>query len=334
MTLTESKITYALSHLILPCGRRLTETKMISSIIINDNKVGFAINIDKKDSRYALELKEKAQKIIIDTLKCDKVSVVITSGSHITETELTQSKNLIKLKPLGIKKIICITSCKGGVGKSTITALLAKKLTAKNINVGILDADIYGPSIPNIFDVKSQHEIVESNIEPHICDNISIVSIGAIVDKDKAGIWRGPMVTKTLHQLLFKSKWANIDILLIDMPPGTGDVALSLTENYFLDGAIIATTPSKLAVIDNVKTVDMLRKLNIGILAVVENMSYLQIGDKKLTPFGEGGGEVIRKLVDNNILLTKIPLSDNVLDNEGTYLNDLVKFIITNLTIA
>ena len=331
--INEIKIFKVLENLVLPNGKRLTESNIISSIVIKNDSVGFALNITKDDIPYALELKEKTKKIINEALKVSKISVVLTSTINLNESDLPSSKNLIKLKPTGIKKIICITSCKGGVGKSTLTYLLAKELARQNIKVGVFDADIYGPSISKLFNLQGEPEISNNLMQPFFADNIQIMSIGNITDSKKAGIWRGPIVTKTIHQLLFKTNWQNIDILLIDNPPGTGDVALSLAENYHIDGAIIVTTPSDLAVIDNIRTIDMLNTLKIKILGVVENMSYYQNGETKFYPFGKDGGKHIAELAGLKVI-AQIPLVDDIAASHENFSKDLLKNVISNLTSA
>jgi ATP-binding protein involved in chromosome partitioning len=217
----------------------------------------------------------------------------------------------------GVRKIIIVASGKGGVGKSTIAANLAIALQLAGKNVGLLDADIYGPSIPQIFSLE-QKPILEDNLMlPHEKYGLQLMSVGFLVDKKNATIWRGPMTTKILYQLLRMTKWGNsqgeLDYLIIDTPPGTGDVHLSLAENYLLDGVIIVTTPQKLALLDAAKAIDMYAKLNVPILGLVENMSYFQAetNSSKNYIFGQNGAEKLAK--QHNIpILAEFPLCNEM----------------------
>lgn len=301
-----SQIQQLLSNIILPDGRDLISSEKISALVEREDSIGFSINIDIEDAPYALELKEKCEKIIYENSTIKKIFIVLTS-SQLNVNSLEKSKNLIKLKPAGIKKIILVVSCKGGVGKSTITYLLAQKLKG-NFKVGILDADIYGPSIPTLFDLYDQPKISEGVMIPFEVDNIKFNSIGNLVDSSIATIWRGPMVTKNIHQLLFKTSWKELDYLLIDMPPGTGDVALSLCENYAIDSAVLVTIPGKLSFVDNKKTIDMLNKLGIKISLIVENMSASEKVDNYL---GESYLENLLSLSKLNTFI-KVPLNKNI----------------------
>ena len=198
--------------------------------------------------------------------------------AHINLVHLTimftgkQQKQKIKLE--NVKKILLVASGKGGVGKSTIAANLAIALVKLGYKVGLLDADIYGPSIPRIFEINHKPEVVEGLLQPHKKFKISLMSMGFLVPEGSALIWRGPMLTKAVHQLFKMTAWGDLDYLIVDTPPGTGDIHLSIAENYVIDGAIVITTPQKLALIDAFKAVDMFFKLKIDIMGVIENMAY------------------------------------------------------------
>jgi len=325
--LTENEIQKILSVVILPSGKRLPDSKMVSSIVLKDQAIGFVLNCTEEDFPFALELKEKCHKLLKEALKIDQISIVLTSGHDFDEKNYPLSKGLIKFKPLGVKKIIWVVSCKGGVGKSTITYLLAKELNAAGIKVGVLDADIYGPSMPKLFGKEEEITVKDNMICPFDVAGIEFVSLGNIIDADKAGIWRGPMVSKNIYQLLFKTNWHDRAILLVDMPPGTGDVALSLAETGKIDGAIMITTPSELAVIDNIRTIDMLEKLDIPLLGIVENMSYLKIGEIISRPFGAGGGEKLSKISSCSNLFT-LPVEEDITNSKKQHLLSLAKIII------
>jgi ATP-binding protein involved in chromosome partitioning len=173
-----------------------------------------------------------------------------------------------------VKNIIAVASGKGGVGKSTTTANLALALAAEGASVGILDADIYGPSQPMMMGLDGRPESRDGkNMEPLENHGVQVISIGFLVDADQAMIWRGPMATQALEQLLRQTNWRELDYLLVDMPPGTGDIALTLTQRVPLTGAIVVTTPQDIALLDVKRGVEMFRKVGVPILGIVENMA-------------------------------------------------------------
>lgn len=193
-----------------------------------------------------------------------------------------------------IKKIILVAAGKGGVGKTTISASLALNLSLSGLKVGLLDADIYGPSIPSIFGLNDRVlETINNMFVPLNYRGIKTNSIGYLVKEDSALAWRGPMITKSLNQLLFSTDWGDLDYLIVDMPPGTGDIHLTFAKTCPIDGAVIVTTPDKLSEKDVSRAIDLYKKLNIPILGIVENMSYLEIDGKQMEIFGKGAMERI-----------------------------------------
>jgi len=194
----------------------------------------------------------------------------------------------------GVRNILAVASGKGGVGKSTISANLAVALHRAGARVGLLDADIYGPSVPTLFNLKG-HKLLGENgrILPADADGIKIVSIGFMVEEDSPVIWRGPLLMKALEQFLHGTKWGELDYLVIDLPPGTGDVQLSLVQMTPVAGAVVVTTPQDLALIDVKKAVRMFEKVGVPILGVIENMSYYLCPhcDGRSEIFGHGGAE-------------------------------------------
>lgn len=186
-------------------------------------------------------------------------------------------------KPIpGISSVIAISSGKGGVGKSTISTHLALAFKEHGLKVGLLDADIYGPSLPRMLGtLNTKPMITDNRIQPLEVAGLKTMSIGNLVDDDLAVVWRGPMLFKAIHQFLFEVDWGELDLLLIDLPPGTGDVQLSLAQKTPINGAISITTPQNIALSDVKKSIDMFRRVNVPILGVIENMSYME------TPQGE-----------------------------------------------
>jgi ATP-binding protein involved in chromosome partitioning len=218
---------------------------------------------------------------------------------------------------VGVKKIIAVASAKGGVGKSTIACNLAVALQQSGLNVALVDADIYGPSVPHLMNLKGKPDSVDGLIIPMISNGVKTISIGSLVDPNQAGIWRGPMVTKILHQLIRSVNWKfdnkDVDVMIIDMPPGTGDVYLSIAERFPIFGVIIISTPQNLAIIDVVKSIDCFEKLKIPILGIIENMSYLEINGEKKFLFGKDGAKKLaqeRKIK----LLAQIPIIEEISD--------------------
>ncbi|MES2770130.1 MAG: Mrp/NBP35 family ATP-binding protein [Bdellovibrionota bacterium] len=217
-------------------------------------------------------------------------------------------------KPIpNVKHVIAISSGKGGVGKSTVTSHLALALAQKGAKVGLLDADIYGPSIPRIFGILNQTPPVNSSnkLEPIERYNVKIMSMGLLVEDNQALIWRGPMLFKALEQLLRDVNWGELDYLLVDLPPGTGDVQLTLCQKIPMSAAITVTTPQNIALIDVTRSIDMFKKLNVPMFGLIENMSYF------LAPSGERmslfpKGELDKYIKENEIpKLAEIPFTQN-----------------------
>ena len=246
-----------------------------------------------------------------------------------------------------IRSIIVVSSGKGGVGKSTIAANLAISLSNRNQKVGLLDADIYGPSIPTLLNIHEQPKISEDKkILPFEKFNIKSMSIGNLIPREKPVIWRGTMVVKALNQLLTDIKWGNLDILVIDLPPGTGDVQLSLSQNIEIDGAIVVSTPQEVSLVDVRRAINMFKRVNINIIGIIENMSYFISNGEKKFVFGKEG--VKKESISQNLnFLGQIPISEKISEcsDQGipvtsdtsknlellNIFNEMSKKIITNL---
>lgn len=190
----------------------------------------------------------------------------------------------------GIKHVIAIASGKGGVGKSTVSANVSVALALRGLKVGLLDCDIYGPSIPRLFGAINQKPEInqQGKINPILRAGVKLMSIGFLVDENAAVVWRGPMLFKAVEQFLRDVNWGELDVLVIDLPPGTGDVQLTLAQKVPLTGAITVCTPQNLALSDVKKSIDMFERINIPILGIVENMAYLKTGDQKIELFPRG----------------------------------------------
>ncbi len=219
------------------------------------------------------------------------------------------------LKPLAnVKNIIAVASGKGGVGKSTVAVNLALALQAEGASVGVLDADIYGPSQPRMLGCQGKPETTDGKtVEPKVSYGIQSMSIGYLIDEETPMIWRGPMVTSALEQLLNDTNWRDLDYLVIDLPPGTGDIQLTLCQKIPVSGAIIVTTPQDIALLDARKALKMFEKVEVPVLGVVENMSIhicSECGHEEHV-FGEGGGESMAKQYDTE-MLGALPLAMDI----------------------
>lgn len=231
------------------------------------------------------------------------------------QTEIVARQTNNQSKPLeGVKNIIAVASGKGGVGKSTNSVNLALALQQEGAKVGILDADIYGPSIPTMLGIHDKPQTVDGkSMEPLEAHGIKLMSIGFLIDPDEPMIWRGPIVTQTLMQLLNETNWLDLDYLIIDLPPGTGDVQLTLSQQIPVTGAVIVTTPQEIALIDARKGLKMFEKVNIPILGIIENMSTHVCSqcEHEEAIFGEAGGESLAQESDAP-LLGKMPLDSRI----------------------
>ena len=235
---------------------------------------------------------------------------------YLRENELTlevqcEVNSTKGLNPKRIKNVIAVSSGKGGVGKSTIAVNLALALKELGAKVGVLDADIYGPSVPVLLGTQYDNPVSEDDkhMQPIDAQGLQTISIGNLVSADDAAVWRGPMASKALQQLFNETLWQELDYLIVDMPPGTGDIQLTISQQLPVAGAVVVTTPQALAVADAVKGVAMFKKVNVPVLGVIENMSYLSCTncDHKQYIFGKGGG---RSVADkfNLPLIAQIPL--------------------------
>ncbi len=262
------------------------------------------IEIDGVNVRVDVELGYAAQSYL-ETLKTELTELLKTLpdvGEITVFVRVKIASHAVQqsLKPLpNVKNIIAVASGKGGVGKSTTAVNLALALTAEGANVGILDADIYGPSVPMMFGLSGAPESHDNKtMQPKTAFGVQTMSIGYLVSEDQALIWRGPMVTNALRQLLNETRWNDIDYLIIDLPPGTGDIQLTLSQNIPVSGAIIVTTPQDIALLDAQRGLSMFDKVNVPVLGLVENMSVhicSNCGHEEAI-FGAGGGVAMAEI--------------------------------------
>ena len=269
-------------------SNNIFDSKFVNGLNFENNKVHFTLELLPEQLKEAQQIKNFIQEKLLSIKQVDKVEIILTA--HNTKKENKSSQNA-PLRPA--KNIIAVASGKGGVGKSTTAINVALSLLKLEYNVGILDADIYGPSLPKLTGISNKPKSNGNKIIPHNAFGLQAMSIGYLVPEDAATIWRGPMVMSAVEQLLRDVDWQNLDILIIDMPPGTGDAQLTLSQRVKLAGAIIVSTPQDLSLIDARKGLNMFKKVNVPILGIIENMSYFQCTncDTKHEIFGNGGAK-------------------------------------------
>jgi len=216
-------------------------------------------------------------------------------------------------------RILAISSGKGGVGKSTVSVNLACALAKRGLRVGIMDADIYGPNLPRMLGVNEAPPVRDEKIQPLVAFGVKVMSIGFLIERDQPAIWRGPIVMKVITQFLRDVAWGELDYLLVDMPPGTGDAQLSLVQATHVHGGVVVTTPQQVAVGDALRGVRMFERVGVPVLGVVENMSYFENPEtgKPIAVFGSGGGQALADEV-NVPLLGQIPLDPRVVEGGDT----------------
>ncbi|MBS0485273.1 MAG: iron-sulfur cluster carrier protein ApbC [Proteobacteria bacterium] len=305
MTISEQQIQSILKQTIDPTTRNDYVTgKSVGAIQITGNDVAVGIELGYP----ANSVKDQVQKQMENALKSVPGigAVQVTVSSKIIPHGVQRG---VKLIP-GVKNIIAVASGKGGVGKSATAVNLALALAAEGAAVGILDADIYGPSQPQMLGITGHPESLDGkSMEPMLAHGIQAISIGMLVDVETPMVWRGPMVTQALQQLLNDTNWKDLDYLVVDLPPGTGDIQLTLAQKIPVTGAVIVTTPQDIALLDARKGLKMFEKVGIPILGIVENMSMHTCSNCGHTEpiFGTGGGE--KMCQDYNVeLLGALPL--------------------------
>jgi ATP-binding protein involved in chromosome partitioning len=299
-------------------GQNIVESGALQNIVT----FGDEVIVDLKLATPALHIKKRAEVDVMKAIhehvyKKAKVEVKIT-----VDAPAKKNVNEIKGKPIpGIQNIIAVASGKGGVGKSTVTSNLAVSLSKMGFKVGLLDADIYGPSGPIMFDVVNEKPLSvtkngKSKMKPIESYGVKLLSIGFFTKPDQAVIWRGPMAAKALNQMIFDADWGELDFLLVDLPPGTGDIHLSIMQSMPITGALIVSTPQNVALADAKKAVAMFQQesINVPVLGICENMAYFtpaELPDNKYYIFGEKGAKYLAEDLDVPFL-GEIPLVQSI----------------------
>ncbi len=318
MKFTKQAIEDALKTITVPGeGKNMIESKAVSNIVVFDDEVVVDLTI----TNPSLQAKKRTEVNImkaIHELVYPKAKVQV----NVKVNAPSNPKNQIKGKSIpGIQNIVAVASGKGGVGKSTVTSNIAVTLSKMGFKVGVLDADIYGPSVPIMFDVAHEKPLAvqvdgSSKMKPIENYGVKILSIGFFTKADQAVVWRGPMAAKALNQMIFDAAWGELDFLLIDLPPGTGDIHLSIMQSLPLTGAVVVSTPQNVALADAKKGVAMFQQesIDVPVLGIIENMAYFspkELPDHKYYIFGQEGAKHLAE--DLNVpFLGEIPIVQSI----------------------
>jgi ATP-binding protein involved in chromosome partitioning len=317
VSVTQQQVLDALAKVASPRGVALTNANVLSEISVTDGKVFFSINVDAAEARAWESVRAQAEAAVRAIPGVSAAMIALTAErkagaatpppsspaphrhAHGVQPVSAHKPPQSPASPMskqaeipGVAAVIAVASGKGGVGKSTTALNLALGLRDLGLRVGLLDADIYGPSVPRLTGIHEKPQLNdERKMIPIERFGLSIMSIGFLVEEDTAMIWRGPMVMSAITQMLRDVAWGTLDILVVDMPPGTGDAQLTLAQNVPLKGAVIISTPQDLSLIDARRGLAMFRKVNVPVLGIVENMSYFQCPEcgTRSDIFGHGG---------------------------------------------
>ena len=280
-------------------GRGLAEAGLVQGLVVGDDRAGFALEVDRSQAALYAPVRDAAEAALKALPGVSRVSVILTAEARPTAAPRTASLSKAAMdqgrpkapvpvdRPAHVRRVLAVASGKGGVGKSTVAVNLAAALAARGLSVGVLDADVYGPSLPTMLGLSGQPAYEDGAIVPHRAHGLKAMSVGLLTKADDAMIWRGPMASQAIVQMLTQTRWgtaeAPLDVLVVDLPPGTGDVQLTLIQKTPLDGAVIVSTPQEVALADARRAHTLFQKVGVPTLGLIENMSG--------PVFGQGGAE-------------------------------------------
>ncbi|MGB9063287.1 MAG: Mrp/NBP35 family ATP-binding protein [Pseudolabrys sp.] len=289
MTVTKEQVLAALAKVPSPGGKTLPDARVLSDVVVSDGKVFFSLTVDAAAVKAWEPVREAAERAVRSIPGVQSALVALTAErspsaaargpqpAHVATQPQRAADPADKVQPgiPGVDAVIAVASGKGGVGKSTTAVNLALGLRDLGLKVGMLDADIYGPSLPKLLAIKEKPQTIGgTRLKPIERYGLTVMSIGFLIDEETPMIWRGPMVMSAITQMLREVEWGKLDIMVVDMPPGTGDAQLTMAQQVPLKGAVIVSTPQDLALIDARRGVAMFKRVNVPVLGVVENMSY------------------------------------------------------------
>ncbi len=300
---TKQQVLDSLAKVASPDGEPLTATRALSDVVVSDGKVFFSITVDAAAVQSWESVRKRAEEAVRAVPGVQSALVALTAerkpgaaparpAARPGAPPRAAQRGETEVGVPGVEAIIAVASGKGGVGKSTTAVNLALGLSALGLKVGILDADIYGPSMPKLLAIRERPQTLGgTRLKPITRYGLTVMSIGFLIDEETPMIWRGPMVISALTQMLREVEWGALDVMVVDMPPGTGDAQLTMAQQVPLKGAVIVSTPQDLALIDARRGIAMFRRVNVPVLGIVENMSYFlcpQCGTRS-DIFGHGG---------------------------------------------
>ncbi len=315
MMIDQSNVQNVLKNILDPeTGRPVTQSNQVKEIVCDANEIRVSIGLTSHSAPLQQDVHDQA---------AERLRQAFPDATTISVKMVGHERIVPQIGQVGLRcrSVIAVGSGKGGVGKSTVATSLAYSLKKMGCRVGLMDADVYGPSVPQLTGTSGNLQQQDGKIQPMLQDGMPIVSIGFMVPADQAIIWRGPMLHSAITQFIRDTAWGELDYLIIDMPPGTGDVALTLSQLLPLSGAVVVCTPQKVALLDAVKAVAMFRKVKIPLIGVVENMSGFLCPDnhKRYDIFGSGGARQMAE--DANIpFLGELPITMQMRErgDEGT----------------
>ncbi len=317
MSINKEQIKTALAHVLHPIEKQdLITLDMIQDLIVQEKYISFTLEMPEQNASLAEDLKQRCSGAIHKFIDKDAV-VDIQVGINVSKRKQppAQAPQAQQQVLSGVKHVIAVASGKGGVGKSTVAVNIASALARTGARVGLMDTDIYGPSIPTMFDLFDRPNVTtQKKLIPLEKYGIKMVSMGFLVDVNQAMVWRGPMATSAIKQFMTDVEWGELDYMVLDLPPGTGDIQLTIVQTVPLSGAVIVSTPQTVALDDVRKGVAMFQKVKVPVLGVIENMAYFippDMPEKKYHIFGEGGASRLAEELAVPVL-GEIPLEQPV----------------------